>query len=39
MPGPDGGGEFSYDKLLRNFVNVTMHPQYNNNKNKVLKIK
>jgi hypothetical protein len=26
----DGGGEFSYDILLRAFVNVTMYPQHNN---------
>jgi hypothetical protein len=25
----DGGGEFNYG--IRTFVNVTMHPQYNNN--------
>jgi hypothetical protein len=28
----DGGGELSYD--IRTFINVTMYPQYNNNKNK-----
>jgi hypothetical protein len=26
----DGGSEFNYD--IRTFVNVTMYPQYNNNK-------
>jgi hypothetical protein len=31
----DEQGEFNYDILLRNFVNVTMYPQYNNNKNKI----
>jgi hypothetical protein len=28
----DGGGEFNYDILLSTFVNITMYPQYNNNK-------
>jgi hypothetical protein len=27
---PYGGGEFNY--IMRTFVNVTMYPQYNNNK-------
>jgi hypothetical protein len=33
----DERNEFKYD--IRNFVNVTMYPQYNNNKNKFYVIK
>jgi hypothetical protein len=31
----DGGGKLNND--IRNFVNVTIYPQYNNNKIKVFK--
>jgi hypothetical protein len=34
----DGGwwGEFNYDNIVRTFVNVTMYPQYNNNRRKII---
>jgi hypothetical protein len=37
IEGNDGEGEFNYEYIVRNFVNITICTQYNNNKNKFRK--